>query len=464
MKLKRFDEFVFEKRSHADTNVDKSFNEFLNDLLAKYNIDDIFVSFRETKDVTDINPNNQYDTPSGFYTYPLRSYKDRITNDISEHKFRKVFPYKSDLDYIYFFIPNNLDNVLDADTPKEKVIEYAEKIKTIFKQIVVGELCDDFILRLNNNSPTLRGKHNTHKLWYLIYNVAKELMTTQTFDSYTKTNTKPIIFNLICNKIGIYGFADYNGDGFIHTNEPKQAVFFKVKNLGKVFIYEHPKLNKEFLKDKYNKNISTDGMNYSNVNKVGEFFIIQNKKNEYTLMDKYGDLLFNGNIWFSSISLMITNNMIKVKSDYGKYSVIDKNGTLLGEGKQWFNNIFNPIENILVVQIADKDIYKVIKFENDILVNPIYDLNNKQLTFEYIASDVITCYINDMNYLKVKRDNKYSLLSTDTLELIGGGKRWFDNIGDFSGGFINCINYTPKEFYFMDTDGNLYDENKKLIE
>ena len=32
--------------------------------------------------------------------------------------------------------------------------------------------------------------------------------------------------NLICRKIGVNGFIDYEGHGFIHPAEPSQAVFF----------------------------------------------------------------------------------------------------------------------------------------------------------------------------------------------------------------------------------------------
>jgi hypothetical protein len=80
-----------EKRSHPDTNVDQSFNEFFHNLTSKYDSKDIFVSFRDTQNVTDINPKNQFNTPTGFYCYPLSSYD--YDESMSEYEFRGLFPY-----------------------------------------------------------------------------------------------------------------------------------------------------------------------------------------------------------------------------------------------------------------------------------------------------------------------------------------------------------------------------------
>src|SRR5574343_464491 len=82
---------INELRSNPDKNVDPSFNEFFDNLISKFNIDDIFVSFRNSMNVTDVNPNNQYNTPTGFYSYPLKSYKA----DINELKFKNTFNEKS---------------------------------------------------------------------------------------------------------------------------------------------------------------------------------------------------------------------------------------------------------------------------------------------------------------------------------------------------------------------------------
>ena len=45
------------------------------------------------------------------------------------------------------------------------------------------------------------------------------------------------------------GFVDYEGKEYIHSAEPKQSVFFKVKNLGEVFIYEKPKISDNTFKN-----------------------------------------------------------------------------------------------------------------------------------------------------------------------------------------------------------------------
>jgi len=45
-----------EKRSHPETNIDPTFEEYLNKILSSAPIEDLFVSFRKEMYVTDINP------------------------------------------------------------------------------------------------------------------------------------------------------------------------------------------------------------------------------------------------------------------------------------------------------------------------------------------------------------------------------------------------------------------------
>jgi len=223
---------ISEKRKYHNTNVDPSFNQYLNNLLSNFNVDDVFVSFRDNIYVTDINPINIYNTPTGVYTYPLKSFKKYITNDIDEEKFRNLFPYKNQEPFIVFFIINNEfnDNILNSKTPKSKLNSFTRNIIKLYQNNKpVVNLCDKFI---NNKYKPIgyQTLHNTHNFWRLIHDIIPLL------DNSNIKNKKTKITNL-CNKINVFGFEDFNGDGFIHPDEPTQAVFFRFKGIGQSFYY-----------------------------------------------------------------------------------------------------------------------------------------------------------------------------------------------------------------------------------
>lgn len=225
---------ISEKRSNPKTNIDLTFEEYIDRILGSYNIDDIFVSFRDSTHVTDINPHNQYNTPTGFYTYPLKPFiskiKDLSTNNtIEENNFRSVFPFMEDSNYIFFFILEKRENILNNDTDSSVLDRYVRKLLELYnnhKSVV--NICNEFLDRIYK--PKYRTvKNETHRFWLLLYDIIVLLNIKQNYQTaYTN----------ICLKIGVHGFIDYKGQGYIHDSEPIQAVFFKVKTLGEIFIYD----------------------------------------------------------------------------------------------------------------------------------------------------------------------------------------------------------------------------------
>lgn len=218
-----------EKRSHPETNIDPTFEEFLDKILNLGDINDLFVSFREDVFVTDINPTNQYSTPTGVYTYPLASYK--VFPNMKEENFRSLFPYQKNLPYMVFFHLKNREGVLDATTDKSVIDIYVRKIQELYSDInPINSLCD---LYLNNQykSSYTDSMHETHKFWLFLHDIVPYI-------GERKNQTK--ITNL-CNRIGIKGFIDYKGDGYIHQAEKRQAVFFRFKGIGDLFYYKRKK-------------------------------------------------------------------------------------------------------------------------------------------------------------------------------------------------------------------------------
>ena len=62
---------INEARRNPETNVDENFAEFYNRMIQKAPRENIFISFRDTTHVTDVNPKSTYNTPTGFYTYQI---------------------------------------------------------------------------------------------------------------------------------------------------------------------------------------------------------------------------------------------------------------------------------------------------------------------------------------------------------------------------------------------------------
>ena len=244
--ITKYKDFLFESRSHKETNVDYTFNEYIHKLIYEFGINDLFVSFRKYDDkVTDINPTNHYDTPSGFYTYPLSSFGDEITDDITERDFRALFPYNDKLPYIYFFVLKNKDNILDDTTPKEKLDIYAKRIKSLYKNNAdVKALCNEFLSGDYDSMYAIENDidiiHDTHLFWVFLFDICEII---------SKKENVTLTYTILCNKIGVNGFADYTGEGYIHHHEPHQAVFFKVKTIGELFLY------KEKIKKRYDNQI-----------------------------------------------------------------------------------------------------------------------------------------------------------------------------------------------------------------
>lgn len=224
---------ILEKRSHADANVDLSFGEILEKIKQEDpTLENTFLSFRDSLHVTDINPNNTFNTPTGFYCYPLIKFKEAMECK-DTFSFREYFPFQSNLRYFVFFKLDERKGVISKYTPEEKLDEYVYRIKEMFQENEnVQHITEMF---LNGNYEFLPEYYETNSklqaFWNYIFEVVK---FAYGFKKREDTVNK---YKILCNKLGINGFIDY-GDSYIHKNEPSQAVFFKVKTIGDVFVYD----------------------------------------------------------------------------------------------------------------------------------------------------------------------------------------------------------------------------------
>lgn len=223
-----------EARSNPELNAKETFSSFIGNLLTKVDYQNLYVTFRKSLHVTDINRNNDYETPTGVYSYPVAEYVN--SNDIikvSEYNFRSVFPYQSDLPFMVFMNIKNTSGLLDSETPKATLDEYVKKIDSIYGKIQPVHLtCEQFLTNQYKSHYDLTPKHETHRFWLFLYSISGYI---------NKGGQKQTVITNICNKIGVNGFVDKKGDGYIHPSEPKQAVFFKIKPIADVYVYEKVK-------------------------------------------------------------------------------------------------------------------------------------------------------------------------------------------------------------------------------
>ena len=383
---------ISEARRNPETNVDESFTDFYNRMIQKAPIKNIFISFRDTIHVTDVNPVNVYSTPTGFYTYPLVAFN--IPDNPTEIEFRGKFPFGNDRKYINFFILKNHDGILTSKTDKSTLNMYVERIKKLYpNSSKVKELCDSFIDGSYSSDYNKTPVHDTHLFWLFLYDITKDMQ---------KKNKQNRI-NLICRKIGVNGIIDYEGHEYIHSAEPSQAVFFRVKNLGEVFIYEKPKLSNNAFKG------MIQNKKYLFVKELTDDINLVYLSGRYSLTNKNGELITKQ--WFDYIG-DFENGLSKV-SKKGRWNFINQNGELIS--KQWFERIDIFSDGFIRVRV--KGMWNIINQNGEFL---------SKLWFDYFG------YFKN-GLAQVKLGAKWNFINQNG-ELIFN--KWFDRIFDFEDGFF----------------------------
>lgn len=368
---------ISEKRSHPELNKAETFSQFLTRVLSKSSIENIFASFRDKLHTTDVNKNNEYGTPTGFYSYPLSSYN--IKPDMDEHSFRASFPYKNELEYLYFIVLNTRKGVLTSSTTKEELDSYVGEIKERYGWVhAVSNMCDSFLDGKFESRYVNQGVfHDTHLFWLFLYSVANSI-SPEKENSVLSRKSRMAKINILCREIGVNGFIDYEGHGYIHSAEPKQAVFFKIKNIAETYIYSGTKNVPKFTEDvsiikrkngdyniidKNNRLLSKEWFGYIYPFKDDIAFVLKNKK--INIINKNGVLL--SDIWFDDIKRLISS--VFVVKNGSKYTLMDKNGKLLNDN--WFSEIEGFRNGIARISLNNK--YNFINVSGKLISDIWYD-------------------------------------------------------------------------------------------
>lgn len=184
-------------------------------LLRKYaedpDLKDLFITFSSVNKVG-INPSTKYNTPNGFYCYPL--------DYILKHKSIKGRPFPppeyGNSNYLIITKLRNKSNVYDVTDN------------------ISAELLQRILQNPTTNKLNLNTSDTIRTLWRGIYkNILNIEEYQEEIDNFKKQSVSDIARKCcsILRSLGIDGVTDLTGTGTIHEYEPYQAVFINVKVL-----------------------------------------------------------------------------------------------------------------------------------------------------------------------------------------------------------------------------------------
>ena len=243
---------LLEKRKNPEQNPKISTYEALKPFFKEENI---FVSFTDL-DKLGINPQSDYNTPIGIYSYPLKQMYEKNQKEWNIHK-KVFFPFASNRPYIWVFKPKSNTNIMELSEYSSKDFD-----RDINKLQKMGYNVDKYIDKMKSEA-----KHNSPAgfFWYITMSIIKE-----NYDSFKQRTIK---WNALFRELGYDGFTDKTGMGIIHESEPMQAVFFKkdvVEIIDKVLNKYYGKDVESELKNEI-KNIKTSKDIDNYLKKYGDF-------------------------------------------------------------------------------------------------------------------------------------------------------------------------------------------------
>ena len=150
-----------------------------------------------------VYPNNTWDTPTGFYSYPL--------------KYAQISDFATERPYAVIFKVKPGANVLRVSQYGESDLQRdLSKLRSIFplSEVLWDDLVRESMEEAPSSSPSMK-----------IWRITRKLSETQGGRFVHKWTT------ILWKTLGYDGVYDDRGYGVIHENEPYQAVFFNIKAL-----------------------------------------------------------------------------------------------------------------------------------------------------------------------------------------------------------------------------------------
>jgi hypothetical protein len=195
----------------------------------------MFVTFTQLPKVG-INPQSNYNTPIGVYSYPLKYVLERA---YQKGTLFGAAPFASDAKYVHLFQQTSR-NILDVSQYGKSQFEVdIRKLKNYFNHDwSVSNFISDTTTRHREIGSEMGGGFSYGRsLWYLIYDLVGRY----------KSGGRPTIeaTKILFRVLGYDAVYDMDGKGIIHVNEPTQAVHFNIQTLRVVESFSNKEMGQD---------------------------------------------------------------------------------------------------------------------------------------------------------------------------------------------------------------------------
>ena len=434
---KEINEDVLDEKRAVEHYYEDSF-KLVSEYLRRYGYEHAYASFRQTANTTFINRSNKYDTPTGFYMYPLKTFAENIAKTTDMQSFMKVFPYTPSSKFCFLFTISNYDNILSSlKIDEEKIHGYVRKIKEKYggKKPAIATLCDLYLTAEGFESRAgYTYKNEFQKFWIFLYEIAFELRNNNAKyePDRDESNYKahPSSITIIANDIGLAGFIDDNCMSIIHGGEPCQGVLFgniekTLGNLRIVPIYE-----------KYDAPLNIDNPDAPTVDPE-EY---KRKYEKYLAKKlKVGSISILGNEYQNAIK-----NHMPFIAFFNGYtpSYIDRDGNKTVKGLD-ANKIITPDPN-------EDEYDDMLKTRRTAYVNSLFNAKYEEVrSFGRYGGDVAFAIGSSSTYVFINKEGKPDITGVDIMKITDSktravyfnqlhGKELYDSVDNFqdSGGEI----------------------------
>ena len=232
---------IIAARSNSDKNIKQTICEQLKPYL---NDPDIYISLTSVEKIG-LNPKSQYDTPLGVYCYPLNVVWEQYNLDKSEDL--TALPYVSKNPHVWVLrAKNKIINMSSSDYNRQNMLKdniLIEKIYKDFYEQLMWEALSNTNIHGEEFVEQWKTKfyNSVNSRWERIFKESQETARKPTAICKFWNLSRLISFemakavkgvgavkwNWLLRKCGYHGFVDTTGQGYIHPNEPFQAVFLE---------------------------------------------------------------------------------------------------------------------------------------------------------------------------------------------------------------------------------------------
>ena len=196
----------------------------------------MFVTFTQLPKVG-INPQSNYNTPIGVYSYPLKYVLERA---YQKGSLFGAAPFASDAKYVHLFQQTSR-NIFDVSTYGKSQYEMdVRKLYNYFDNIIgvdVRGVANDTASLHKEIASEMGGFSYGRRMWNLIY----KLIDYFTNGSKVTVEATRILFRVL----GYDAVYDLDGKGVIHSNEPTQAVHFNTQTIRVVESFSNKEMGQD---------------------------------------------------------------------------------------------------------------------------------------------------------------------------------------------------------------------------